>query len=85
MTSARPSPGRQRGEIGQIDEQRNPRTRAAVNQLMDRYLDVVDVEVTARARLEGVIRLHVRPVPGELPVSRLSGEAIDAFHAVLRR
>jgi integrase len=32
--------------VGQIDEQRNPRTRATVNQLMDRYLDVVDVGVT---------------------------------------
>ena len=96
MTSARPSSGRQRGEIvtlpsgslrvrvyagvdplsgkrlyltetvaagpkaladakkvrnrliGQIDEQRNPRTRATVNQLMDSYLDVVDVEVTTQ-------------------------------------
>ena len=29
-------------------EQRNPRTRATVNQLMDSYLDVVDVEVTTQ-------------------------------------
>jgi hypothetical protein len=35
--------------IGQIG-QRNPRTRATVNQLMDRNLDVVDVGVTTRAR-----------------------------------
>jgi integrase len=67
--------------IGQVDEQRHPRTRATVNQLMDRYLDVLDVEVTTRARYEVAIRLHVRP----LPVSRLSGETIDAFHALLRR
>ena len=52
---------------------------------MDRYLEVVDVGVTTRARYEGVIRLHVRPLLGKLPVSRLSGETIDAFHAVLRR
>jgi hypothetical protein len=26
--------------IGQVDEQRNPRTRATVERLMDRYLDV---------------------------------------------
>ena len=71
--------------IGQVDEQRNPRTRATVNQLMDRYLDVLDVEVTTRARYEVAIRLHVRPLLGELPVSRLSGETIDAFHALLRR
>jgi hypothetical protein len=29
---------------------------------MDRYLDVLDVEVTTRARYEAAIRLHVRPL-----------------------
>jgi len=45
--------------LAQVDEQRNPRTRATVDQLMDRYLDVLDVEDTTRARYESVIRLHV--------------------------
>ena len=71
--------------IGQVDEQRNPRTRATVDQLTDRYLDVLDVEVTTRARYETAIRLHVRPLLGSLPVAKLTGETIDAFHAVLRR
>jgi integrase len=53
--------------IGQIDEQRNPRTRATVDQLMDRYLEVLDVEVTTRARYEVTIRRHVRPLPGICP------------------
>ena len=52
---------------------------------MDRYLDVLDVEVTTRARYETAIRLHVRPLLGSLPVAKLTGETIDAFHAVLRR
>ena len=71
--------------IGQVDEQRNPRTRATVDQLMDRYLDVLDVEVTTRARYDAAIRLHVRPLLGSLPVAKLTGETIDAFQAVLRR
>ena len=29
--------------LNQIDERRNPRTRATVNQLLDRYLQVLDV------------------------------------------
>jgi integrase len=71
--------------IGQVDEQRSPRTRATVDQLMDRYLDVLDVEVTTRARYDAAIRLHVRPLLGSLPVAKLTGETIDAFQAVLRR
>lgn len=71
--------------IGQIDEQRNPRTRATVDQLMDRYLDVLDVEQTTRARYVAAIRLHVRPLLGAVPVAKLTGETIDAFHAILRR
>ena len=50
--------------IGQVDEQRNPRTRATVNQLMDKYLDVVDVEVTTRARYEGSDTPSRAPVAG---------------------
>ena len=71
--------------IGQIDEQRNPRTRATVDQLMDRYLEVLDVEVTTRARYEVTIRRHVRPLLGHLPVAKLTGETIDTFNGVLRR
>ncbi len=71
--------------VGQVDEQRNPRTRANVDQLMDRYPDVLDVEQTTRARYVAVIRLHVRPLLGALPIAKLSGETIDAFNAILRR
>jgi integrase len=34
--------------LNQIDERRNPRTRATVNQLLDRYLELLDVEDTTR-------------------------------------
>ncbi|MEJ3657167.1 tyrosine-type recombinase/integrase [Actinomycetes bacterium KLBMP 9759] len=71
--------------INQVDEQRSPRTRATVDQLMDRYLEVLDVEVTTRARYEAAIRLHVRPLLGSVPVAKLTGETIDNFSAVLRR
>jgi integrase len=30
--------------LNQVDEQRNPRTKATVNQLLDRYLAVVELE-----------------------------------------
>src|SRR5690242_169188 len=52
---------------------------------MDRYLEVLDVEITTRVRYDTAIRLHVRPLLGSLPVATLTGETIDAFQSVLRR
>ena len=34
--------------LNQVDEQRNPRTKATVNQLLDRYLAVVELEQSTR-------------------------------------
>jgi integrase len=53
--------------LNQVDEQRNPRTKATVNQLMDRYLQVLDVEVTTRTSYEGYIRNHIRPCLASSP------------------
>ena len=39
--------------LGQIDERRNPRTRATVGQLMDRYFEVLDVGETTLSTYEG--------------------------------
>ncbi|MGH3568912.1 MAG: tyrosine-type recombinase/integrase [Pseudonocardia sp.] len=70
--------------INQVDEQRNPRTKATVNQLMDRYLELLDVEPTTHKRYEDAIRIHVRPLLGHLPVGKLNGETLDAYHTILR-
>lgn len=70
--------------LNQVDEKRNPRTNATVNQLMDRYMEVLDVEPTTRGTYEGYIRNHIRPLLGDLAVGRLDGETFDSFYAVLR-
>lgn len=70
--------------LNQVDEKRNPRTKATVNQLMDRYLEVLDVEPTTRGTYEGYVRNHIRPLLGELAVGRLDGEVLDSFYALLR-
>jgi integrase len=70
--------------LNQVDERRNPRTRATIGQLMDRYLDVLDVEPTTRLTYEGYIRNHIRPLLGELSLARLDGEILDSFYAQLR-
>lgn len=70
--------------LNQVDEKRNPRTKATINQLMDRYLEVLDVEPTTRGAYEGYVRNHIRPLLGELAVGRLDGEVLDSFYALLR-
>lgn len=71
--------------MNQVDEQRSPRTKATVNVLMDRYLELLDVEETTRQRYEQTIRVHIRPLIGHLPVARLNAETLDAHLAGLRR
>jgi integrase len=70
--------------LNQVDENRNARTAATVNQLMDRYLEVLDVDRTTRRSYEGYIRLHIRPLLGDLPVGKLNGEILDSFYTILR-
>lgn len=38
--------------VNQVNERRNSRTPAAVNELMDRYLEHLDVEQTTHERYE---------------------------------
>ncbi|MDN5853915.1 MAG: tyrosine-type recombinase/integrase [Actinomycetia bacterium] len=71
--------------LSEVDEQRSPRTSATVNQLLDRYLQVLDVEDTTRAGYESQMRRYIRPVLGDLPLGRINGETLDAFYAELRR
>ena len=50
--------------LNQVDERRNPRTRATINQLLDRYLELLDVEDTTRSTYEALIDKHIRPMIG---------------------
>jgi integrase len=71
--------------LSQLDERRNARTKATVNKLMDRHLEVLDVDDKTRATYEGYINNHVRPALGKLQLGQLDGEILDSFYAQLRR
>jgi integrase len=64
---------------------RNPRTRATVGQLLDRWLQVLDVDPSTRRSYEGYMRKHIRPAFGSLPLTRLDVETLDSFYAELRQ
>jgi integrase len=71
--------------LAQVHQRRAPRTRATVNELMDRHLQHADVERTTLVRYESCVRVHVRPPLGDLDSSRLDGDVLDSFFATLRR
>src|SRR3954467_60973 len=47
--------------LAEVDERRNPRTKATIDQLLDRYLDVLKIEDTTRAGYESIARNYIRP------------------------
>jgi integrase len=71
--------------LSQLDERRNARTKATVNELLDRYLEVLIVADSTRAAYQGYIDNHIRPALGKLKVGELDGETLDRFYAQLRR
>ena len=50
---------------GESPERRH-RTRATVNQLLDRCPEVVELEKSTRRTYDGYIERHIRPVLGHL-------------------
>jgi integrase len=71
--------------LAQVDEKRNPRTRATMNQLLDRYLEVLDVEASTKRSYVGYVNNHIRPMLGTTSVADVDAEALESFYAVLRR
>ncbi|GAA4692169.1 hypothetical protein GCM10023215_31580 [Pseudonocardia yuanmonensis] len=79
--------------LDEVDERRATRTNATVDQLLDRYLDVLEVEATTRDGHERMARLYIRPLLGRsksagstarssTPSTRSSAAAAPAVHAV---
>jgi integrase len=71
--------------LNQVDERRNPRTKATVNQLVDRWLEVLDVEPSTRIGYVRKIEKHVRPLLGRMQVGRIDTELLETFYARLRK
>jgi integrase len=71
--------------LTQVDQRRNPRTKATLDELLDRYLEVAELERSARNMYIGYLDRHVRPALGALPLARIDGEVLDSLYAQLRR
>ncbi len=64
---------------------RNPRTKATVDQLLERYLDQFDGAESTKTLYRGCIRKHISPYLGRLKIGALDADVLDSFYAELRR
>ncbi|MFC4943333.1 tyrosine-type recombinase/integrase [Pseudonocardia sp. GCM10023141] len=71
--------------LNRVDERRSPRTEATVNELLDRWLEVIEIERKTRTGYVGKIEKHVRPTIGRLQVGRVRADTIEGLYAQLRR
>ncbi|WP_410789608.1 hypothetical protein [Kribbella sp. C-35] len=72
--------------LNQVDEQRNPKTRATVNQLVTRYFEILDVATSTLNEYKSKYRVHAEPYIGRLPLTQLQdAEALDSLYAEMRR
>jgi integrase len=71
--------------LGQVDEQRTPNTSATVGYLLDRWLELAQLELTTRDTYQAYLRRHVRPALGNLPLRKLTVDVLDRFYLRLAR
>jgi DNA-binding transcriptional regulator YhcF (GntR family) len=56
-----------------------------VAELLDRYAQVADWELSTREANEGYIRRTIKPAVGHLPIRKVRGPVLDLLYAQLRR
>jgi cell division FtsZ-interacting protein ZapD len=69
----------------QVDDRRNPRSLATLDQLLDRRLDVVELETMARVDYMSTLDRHVRRVLGWLPLAKVDAKTLESIYANLRK
>ena len=76
-------------ELGKLFEQgaagRQPETDVTVTQLMDRYAEIADWDLSTRKANEYYIRRVIKPALGRLQVRKVRGPVLDLLYAQLKR
>jgi integrase len=67
------------------EAERAPDDAATFGMVLDRYLEVADLEVSTRVNHESYIRRIIRPVLGDVRVRKIKPDSLDALYAHLKR
>jgi hypothetical protein len=70
--------------LNQVDEKRNPKTSATVDQLIAKYFDVIDVDTQTMRGYKSKYENHIKPLLGSQQLTRLDIETLDSFYSLLR-
>jgi integrase len=70
----------ERASAGQM-----PETGVTVAELLARYMEVAELDVSTRETYEGYIRRTILPALGSMDLRKLRGPVLDTFYARLRR
>ncbi|MDT4914309.1 MAG: integrase [Pseudonocardiales bacterium] len=71
--------------MGEIHEERHPKSNISVGQVLDQWLDVATLAETTRDRYLDLIRLYIRPTFGDIPAAKLDAELLERYYARLQR
>ncbi|MCE3552827.1 site-specific integrase [Pseudonocardia sp. RS11V-5] len=71
--------------LAEVDERRNPRTGATIDQLLEKYMAQFDGAPNTFELYTGHIKNHISPLLGSTKVGYLDPEMLDALYAELRR
>jgi integrase len=71
--------------LAQVDEQQQPRSNITVGQVVEKWLEVAELEATTRQRYDGLVRLYIEPTFGTMSAAKLDAELLESFYARLRR
>ena len=71
--------------LAQVDEQRNPRTKATFGAALDAWLRTHEAEETTLDGYRGYVRRTIEPALATVPLAKLTPQVLEEFYAELRR
>src|SRR3954447_419976 len=71
--------------LAQVDEQRNPRTKATLGAALAAWLRTHEAEETTLDGYRGYVRRTIEPALGAVPIAKITPQTLEELYADLRR